>query len=155
VGDSSVKGPWTFKNLLTWVRGYIPTWDDIGGVEGRLFGLGEEVLYVFVESNLSERNKWVVFLRDGLGCIKDVRLVVLGLKRVDDLCVDIPRWVVALLNGVEKILSEVIRVLTTDCGRLIVSQILDALVGLEVNLDVFEGSVLHYDQNELVAWAYV
>src|SRR3954464_2584048 len=130
-----MEDPWKFGNLLTWVRGYIPTWDDIGGVEGRLLGLCEEVLYVLVESNLSEWNERVVFLRDGLGCIEDVRLVVLSLKRVDDLCVDSPRWVVALLNGVEKILSKVIRILTTDCGRLIVSQILDALVGLEVNLD--------------------
>jgi hypothetical protein len=140
-----VKDSWKIKSLHTWVRGYIPAWNNVGGVEGRLLRLCEEVLHILVESNLSEWNKWVVFLRDGLGCIKDVGLVVLGLKRVDDLRVDSPRWVVALLNGVEKIFSEVIRILTTDCGRLIVSQILDALVGLEVDLDVFEGSVLHYD----------
>ena len=58
------------------------------------------------------------------------------------MCVNSPRWVITLGDGVKKVLCEVIWILATYCDRFILSEIMNALIGLQVNLNVFEGPIL-------------
>lgn len=139
------------KKTLTWVRGNIPARDNVGRIESRLLSFGVEVLDVLVERDLSKGNQREVLLRDGLGGIEDVGLVVLGLQRIDDLGVDRPRRVVSLFDGSEEVLLEVVGILTTDSDGLIIGEVLYSLIRLEVDLDVFERSILFALSSESVS----
>lgn len=73
--------------------------------------------------------------------IPAVGLCVLGFHDLDK---DIPGRKVAALNGFKQILRGIIRVGAFQLGGLIGLQVLDALLGLEVPLDVLELAFLIY-----------
>lgn len=107
-----------------------------------MLDLGEVVLRVLVEGELAEWSQWDLLLWPDLGQVEDVPAELLGLLRREDLNVDGPRWVVALLDSLKEVLGMPVWVVTSKLAGLLVVQGLDALVGLQVDLDIVESSVL-------------
>jgi len=109
----------------------------VGRVEGNLLDLGEVVLDVLVQEELSDLAERELTLRPDMGEIEDVDLLVLpevlGLLGSHGLDLDVPTREVAVLNGVVQILLMGIR-------RVVVGILLGneacTLLGLEVNLSV-------------------
>lgn len=105
-------------------------------------GLREEKTCVLIEGEHAHRDQWVVGVRPDLGHVEDVPAVLLCLGRAHDLEIDLPRWVVTLGNGVVEVSRVSVRVLTSGLGCFILREVLDPLVGLDVNLDVVERAIL-------------
>lgn len=81
-------------------------------------------------------------MRPDLGHVENVPLVRLGLLGVHDLHEDVPLGEVALLDGLEEVLGEEVRVLARNLGGGCGGEVLDTILGLEVELDVLEAAVL-------------
>jgi hypothetical protein len=114
----------------TWIwadapAGYNVCWGECG-----LFDLSKEIDWVLVERDLAERDKWEIYFRDCLRSVKNVRSVVLGCLRVDDLGVYAPRWEGAVRNGVEEISGGTVWVFSAELYRLGQGKICDTLVSL-------------------------
>ena len=77
-----------------------------------------------------------------LGDIEWVETVGLGILRFHDLDIDRPRWMITLFNSIEQILGSIIRVRAGKLTGFISLEVLDALVGLEVPLDVLEVTLI-------------
>lgn len=86
------------------VVGELNTWDDMGWGEGNLFNLGKVILRVSVKIEFSNRDQRIVAVRDYLGHIEDVKLVVLTFLLRDELDIPCPGGEVTLLNVLEQIL---------------------------------------------------
>jgi hypothetical protein len=86
------------------VIGELNTWDDMGWGEGNLLNLGEVILRVSVKIEFSNRDQRIVAVRDYLGHIEDVKLVVLTFLLRDELDIPCPGGEVTLLNVLEQIL---------------------------------------------------
>ena len=86
------------------VVGELNTWDDMGWGEGNLFNLGKVILRVSVKIEFSNRDQRIVAVRDYLGHIEDVKLVVLTRLLRDKLDIPCPGGEVTLLNVLEQIL---------------------------------------------------
>lgn len=114
---------------------------QVRGRKGDLLDLGKVVLRVLVEGQLAEPAERHLALRPDLGQVKDVPLELLGFLWLEDLHVDGPAGVLAALNGLEQVLGVPVGVLAGHLGRLLVGEVLDALVRLEVDLDVDKGAV--------------
>lgn len=71
------------------VRGF-NTWDNVGWSVSNLLGFCEIVLWVLVENEFSNRDKWIVAVRDNLGHIEDVELIVLSFLLRNELNVPSP-----------------------------------------------------------------
>lgn len=123
------------------VGGRLNTWNQVRRRESNLLNLGEVVLDVSVQGELAEWSQRHVLLGPDLGQIEDVPAELLSLLRGQDLDVDSPARVLALLNGLEKILGVPVRVLGSHLAGLLVGEGLVALVGLEVDLGVDEGTI--------------
>lgn len=82
-------------------------------------------------------------MRPHLGHIEDIPPVVLSLLRRHDLHVNIPGRIVLPLDGFEKILDEEVGVFTSQADGFFFGQVFDALGGLDVEFDVFEGAILN------------
>lgn len=134
------------QGMDTWIRSDIPAGNDVGRREGRLFHLGEVVDRIAVQRDLAKRDQRVVVLGDSARRVEDVGMVRFGLAGVDDLGVDGPRRVVALGDGVVQVASEVVRVFAGDGDGFVLGEVLDSLVRLECEPDVFEGSILCSEQ---------
>lgn len=67
--------------------------------------------YVLVQSQTSERAKWILLVRPGEGIVEDVDWSILEILRLDNLDVQGPSWIVAFLNGIEEVFDMVIRLL--------------------------------------------
>lgn len=81
-------------------------------------------------------------MRPHLGHVENVPLVRLRLLGVHDLHEDVPLGEVALLNGLEEVLGQEVGVFAGNlCGGL-GGEVFDAVLGLEVELDVLEAAVL-------------
>lgn len=123
--------------LQHWVGGWLNTWWHVSWVKGDLLDLGEVVLDILVQVELSDLAAWKLLLRPDVSQVKDVDLLllpqVLGLLRGHGLDFQVPSRVVALLDGVEKIFL-------VSIGRVAVGLGLrneaSALLGLHVELDV-------------------
>lgn len=83
-------------------------------------------------------------MRPNLGHVENVPLVCLRILGIHYLDKHIPLGVVALLNSLKEVLSEKIGVFTRNLGGGLGVEVLDALLGLEVELDVLEAAVLLY-----------
>lgn len=88
-------------------------------------------------------------MRPDLGHVEDVPLVGLRILGVHDLDIHIPHGIVTLLNMIVKILDQVIWVLSGDFRGRCGIEVANALLGLDMNLDVLEGAVLHLTVNFL------
>lgn len=110
--------------------------------EGNLLNLGEVILGVLVQGELANLAKRHLTLRPHLGQIEDVPAELFGLLGRKDLNVDSPSRVVTLLDRVEEILSVPVGVLTSQLASFVVGEVLDALIRLEMDLNVIEGAVL-------------
>lgn len=83
-------------------------------------------------------------MRPNLGHVENVPLVRLRLLGIHNLDKDIPLGVVALLNSLKEVLGVEVRVFARNLGGGLGVEVLDALLGLEVELDVLEAAVLLY-----------
>lgn len=83
-------------------------------------------------------------MRPNLGHVENVPLVRLRLLGIHNLDKDIPLGVVALLNSLKEVLGVEVRVFARNPGGSLGVEVLDALLGLEVELDVLEAAVLLY-----------
>lgn len=128
--------------VLTWVRRKSPAWDHIGRTERSLLSLGKIVSHVLVQDNAAKRTVGEVLGGQSLGGIEDVDGITLGDIGADDLAVDIPGGGLASLNVIVQSTGHVVGVLARNLLGLIGRQVLVALVRLDVDLDVREGSIL-------------
>ena len=128
--------------LLTWIGRQCPPGNEVGGAEGTLLLLGEEVVDILVEDDTAELAKREIFERDRLGGVEDVDVVVLGLMRVDDLGVDVPGGELACFDILVEAASLEIRVCAGLLRCLLSVEVIDALGGLEMYLDVCESPIL-------------
>jgi hypothetical protein len=109
----------------------------VGRVEGDLLNLGEVVLDVLVQEELSDLAERELTLRPDVGEIEDVDLLVLpevlGLLGGHGLDLDVPSREVTLLNGV-------VQILLMSIGRVVVGVLLGdeacTLLRLEVDLGI-------------------
>jgi hypothetical protein len=124
--------------LEHFVIGGLNAWDEVSRSEGTLLGLKEIVHGVLVQGDLSDWDQRVVTMRDNLGDIKDIVLVLLAILLRNELDIPSPRGEIALSNVFIKILESIILVSARELTRLLGSEVLDSLVGLEVVLNVVD-----------------
>lgn len=117
------------------VVGGLDTGHKVRGSEGRLLGLRVVVLGVAVQGELSYGNERVVLVRPHLGHIVGIITVVVGILDGHNLDVPGPGGEVACLDGVEKVVGGVVLVNKTLGLGFGCSEVLNALVRLEVVLD--------------------
>jgi hypothetical protein len=124
------------------VIGELNTWDNMGWGEGNLFNLGEVILRVSVKIEFSNRDQRIVAVRDYLGHIEDVKLVVLTFLLRDELDIPCPWGEVTLLNVLEQILLRKVLICGWHCSWFFGGKILDALVSFEVIFDIMNFALL-------------
>ena len=117
-------------------------WNGVGWSEGSLLDLSEVVSWVLVQNQLTDTTQREVLVWPDLGQIEDGEWQLLGLLLSHGLDVDSPGWVVTSLDGLEKILTTVGWVLTTDLDGLLSGEVLDTLVTLDVDLNVVPVTLL-------------
>jgi len=116
--------------------------DEVGRREGDLLDLGEVILNVLVEGKLSNRSKRELLLRPGLGQVENVVSELLSLFRSHDLNVESPRREFLTFNRFEQVSSGVIGSSSSGLSSLLISESLDTLIRLVVELNVNERSIL-------------
>ena len=107
----------------------------LAGIEGRLFDLGEIVLRIAVQLEDADLDQGIVLVEPDLGQVEGI---VGALGRVllrHDLDEHGPAGEVALLDALVQIALVAFPVLGDDRLGLFVGQVLDALLGPEVELD--------------------
>jgi len=130
------------STLEDWVGRWLKTRYEMGWVVSSLLDLGEVVLDVSVESQLSELAKRELGVWPDLGEIEDVVLELLGLLRSHGLNVDLPLGVITTLNSLEEILGSVVWGGTSEFGSLLLGKELYSLLGEKVDLGVYPCSIL-------------
>jgi hypothetical protein len=98
--------------------------------------------HVPVDGQFTDLPKGIVLVRPDLGHVENVPFVALGILEVHDLDIDVPYRIVTFLDRVEQILQQMIWVLASNFGCFLSGKVLDALLGLDMDLDVFEGAIL-------------
>lgn len=111
------------------------------GREGDLLDLGKVVLNILVEGKLADGPQRNLLLRPDLGQVEDVPAELLGLLGGQDLDIDGPAGIVALLDGLEEVLGVPVGVLGSQLAGLLIRERLVSLVRLEVDLGVHKGAV--------------
>lgn len=81
-------------------------------------------------------------MRPDLRHIENIPFIALSVLGVHHLKADIPLRIFAPLDGLVEILHEMIWILPGDPDRRLAVVVLNAELGLNVDLDVFEGTVL-------------
>jgi hypothetical protein len=109
--------------------------------ESDLLDLRKEVLRVRIENKLPNRTKRVLLMRPNLGEIENVIAELLCLLGGHCLDVDCPAGLVATLDGLEEGLDTIVWVLACDFACRFLSEVLEASIGTEVNLDVVEVTI--------------
>ncbi len=123
---------------------------DIGRVEGSLFNLGEIVLRVLVEFEHAHLDQRKILLEPDLGEIEGIVGAGRRLLLCHDLDIEGPAGEVFLLDALVKVPLVALPVLADDHLSLLVSEVLDPLLGLEMELDP-EAPVLGVEEAEGVA----
>ena len=121
---------------------WLNTWDSVSGSKGYLLSLSEIVLRVLVEEDLANWDERVILLGDCLSHVENVELVVFALLLGDELNVPCPRGEVALSDVFVKVLRGIVLVGGGEILSLLASEVLDALIGLEVILDIVNFALL-------------
>ena len=75
------------------------------------------------------------------GQVKDIPSELLRVDWIKDLHVASPRWVLTLVDGVEKILGVPIRVFRSHVAGFLVGEVFDSLVRLAMDLDILEAAI--------------
>src|SRR5690606_17130870 len=122
----------------------------IGGSERRLFDFREEVFRVAVEFHYSHFHEWVIALGPYLGQIERIQMIRGSLFLGHDLNVYSPTREISILDGFKEITLRAFTITTYQRLRLRVRQVLDALLGAEVELHP-ETLVLSIDEAEGMA----
>lgn len=110
--------------------------------ERRLLNLGKVVLGVLIQNQLSKLSERKLAVGPDLRQIKDRERQLFSLLGGHDLNVTSPRRVIPLFNSVKQILLCMVRVLTGQFDRLVVCQVLDSLIGYQVDLDIDKVSLV-------------
>lgn len=118
------------------VDGGLNTRHQVRGRKGNLLNLGKVVLRVLVESEFAKLPEGHVLLWPDLGQVKDVPAELFGFLRCKHLNVDGPAGEFSLLDGLEKILSVPVRVISGHLVGFFSRKCLVALIGLEVDLGI-------------------
>ncbi|MND79419.1 hypothetical protein D3C80_711610 [compost metagenome] len=120
---------------------------DVGGQEGRLLGLGEEVVGVSVQHHAADDPQRMILFRDQLGRVENIERQGVRLGLVQQLDGELPFREVALIDGLEQIAPMIVRVGPGDLDRLVPAGGLGPKPGPPVELD--EGRLpLGVDQPE-------
>lgn len=127
---------------LTWIGTQGPTGDDIRRTKSGLLYLGEVIVWVSIQHDPAERPVREVLRRQRLSRVEDVDRILLGHLWADDLAVDVPGGEVASLDVLVHRPRHVVGVGARALAGLGRSEVLVALVGLDVDLKVLERSVL-------------
>lgn len=109
--------------------------DDVAGAEGDLFGLGEVLVDIPVELELSDVSDGDQLFRPHLGSIKDVELKVVLLGFGNDLDTELPLRVRTALNGGPEILAVEVGILSCNLQGLVPHEAVDTELGSEDELD--------------------
>mgnify|MGYP007046485915 FL=1 len=130
------------SRLKNWVSRWLHVWHRVRRRECNLLNLSEVVLWVLVQSELTESSQRVLLLRPDLGQVKHREVGLLSLLSSHCLNVTRPGWEVTLGNVLEQVLLCVVRVRASQLTSLLVGQSVEALVTLQVHLDVVPVAVL-------------
>jgi enoyl-CoA hydratase/carnithine racemase len=98
--------------------------------------------YVLVQSKLPDRPQGIILMRPYARHVEDIPVILLRLLRVHHLGEDVPAGILAAFDRLEQITRVGVGVLAGQLFGFLAGQVLDALVGLEVDLDVFKRPVL-------------
>lgn len=119
------------------VGGWLDAGGHVGRVECDLLHLGKVISRILVENHLADLATGELLLGPDVGQVEDIDLLVLpklfGLLRGHGLDLDGPAGIVTPLNGFVQVL---LRIVGRILGRLLLSDILDPLHGLHVELAV-------------------
>jgi hypothetical protein len=125
------------------------TGDHMNGGEGGLFDFSEVVIGVSVKNHLTDFNQGIITMRPDLGDIENIPLILGGISFRHNLNLHAPGGGFARGNMVKQVSGSIITVLGNELSSFRSSEILDASVGLEVELDP-ETFVLFIDPLESV-----
>ena len=98
--------------------------------------------HVFIQGQFPESTKRHVLVRPNLGDVENVPLELLDLLWIEHLNIAGPAGEILILNGIKQILRMMIWIFGLHLLGLVVGEILDALISLNVDLNVFEGAIL-------------
>jgi len=115
--------------------GSLDAWDEVGWGESGLLGLSVEVLWVLVEGKFADLDQGAVSLGPCFGDVIYVVLIFLTIFKGHYLNVQGPRWEVSSLDVFEEISGSEILVLLAHLSGFFGTEVLDALVSLEVVLN--------------------
>jgi len=121
--------------------------NQMSGAVSDLLSLGKVVVWVSIESHLSNLANGDQLFGDDLGRVQDVKVKLVLITLLDDLDTQLPLGVVSSLDGIPKISSQPIGIGTLQLDRLVPGERVGALNWLPVELD--ESSLaLSIDQDE-------
>ena len=131
---------------LTRVSTDIPPRNDGSGREASLFHLAELVYHVLIQRDLPKPTQWRGTRRPSSSRVIYVHWKGGHISWFDDLGVYIPRRIGFLGNAVMQVPRERVRVLASECLGLFLREVVNALVGKDVNFDIDEGLRYHSRQ---------
>lgn len=111
------------------------------GRKGDLLDLGKIVFGIPIEAKFAKWSQGHIFLRPNLGEVKYVPSKAFGLFGAQNLEVTGPRWVIAVLDGVEEVLGVPIRIICRHLAGFLIGKGFAALVGLAVDLNIVETAI--------------
>ena len=123
--------------------------DHVSRREGDLLHVGKVVGGILVEHELAHRMQRILLVRPHLGHVERIERDAVRLVVVHKLHVQRPRGILLVRDGVEQVLGGIVRILAVQLSRLVLHEVLDALVRLEVKLDP-RGLALRVHQLERV-----
>ena len=109
--------------------------------ECHLLDFRKVVLWIPIEGEFSKGPQWNVVLRPDLRQIENIPTETLRLFGAEDLEITCPAWIIAVLNGVEEILSMPVWVFRSHVNRFSIVKSFAAEIGLAMNLYVVEIAV--------------
>ena len=106
------------------------------GTEGDLLHLGKVVGWIAIQHHFANGNQRIFLLGPHLGQIEWIVLVLLGLIEGHDLNVHAPAGIFASLDGIVQIANAVVGIAAGQFVGALHIQVLDALIGLEVEFGI-------------------
>jgi len=97
---------------------------------------------IAIHGQSADLPKWVVLVRPDFGHIKNIPLVVFSILGIHDLNIDTPNRIVPAFDCVEQILQEKVWILSGHLLSFLAGEVLDTLLGFDMNLNVFERAIL-------------